>query len=88
MLPTRSQAQVSLDGSLEVAGPLTGPHYTIPHSVGQFRGPNLFHSLGQFNLFAGENATCSGPGTIHNILGRVTGELRSKVAGEASRGPQ
>jgi filamentous hemagglutinin family protein len=81
MLPTRSQAQISLDGSLGMAGPLTGPHYTIPYSVGQVRGPNLFHSFGQFNLFAGESATFTGPSTIHNILGRVTGGSRSIIDG-------
>jgi filamentous hemagglutinin family protein len=81
MLQARSQAQISLDGSLGMAGPLTGPQYTIPHSVGQIRGPNLFHSFGQFNLFAGESATFTGPSTIHNILGRVTGGTPSIIDG-------
>jgi hypothetical protein len=77
ILPTRSQARITLDGSLGMAGPLTGPHYMIPHSVGQVRSPNLLHSFGQFNLFAGESATFTGPSTIHNILGCVTGGSRS-----------
>jgi large exoprotein involved in heme utilization and adhesion len=69
ILPTRSQARITLDGSLGMAGPLTGPYYMIPHSAGQVRSPNLFHSFGQFNLFACESATFTGPSTIHNILG-------------------
>jgi large exoprotein involved in heme utilization and adhesion len=69
ILPTRSQARITLDRSLGMAGPLTGPYYMIPHSAGQVRSPNLFHSFGQFNLFACESATFTGPSTIHNILG-------------------
>src|SRR5262249_59118335 len=68
-----SQAQITLDGSLGPRGPLRGPHYLIADSVGQIRGPNLFHSFGQFNLSQGESATFTGPNTIANILSRVTG---------------
>ncbi len=81
MLQTRSQAQISLDGSLGMAGQLRGPNYTIPASSGQIRGANLFHSFGQFNLSAGESANFTGPGTIHNILGRVTGSTPSSIDG-------
>src|SRR5262249_51374311 len=68
-----SQAQIALDGSLGPRGALNGPHYTIPDSMGQIRGSNLFHSFGHFNLSQGESATFTGPTTIANILSRVTG---------------
>src|SRR5262245_34013142 len=80
-LPTLSQAQITLDGSLGRAGALTGPNYSIPADVGQLRGPNLFHSFGQFNVRSGESATFSGPDTVANILGRVTGGTTSTIDG-------
>src|SRR5882724_2860039 len=80
-LLTCSQAQITLDGSLGPRGALTGPNYTIRDSVGQIRGPNLFHSFGQFNLFRGESATFTGPNTIANIIGRVTGGSPSSIDG-------
>src|SRR5262249_3507474 len=45
------------------------------------RGPNLFHSFGKFNLSQGESATFTGPNTITNILGRVTGGSPSSIDG-------
>src|SRR5262245_64959673 len=80
LLPA-SHAQITLDGSLGPRGALTGPHYAIPDSVGQSRGPNLFHSFGQFNLSRGESATFTGPNTIANIIGRVTGGSPSSIDG-------
>jgi filamentous hemagglutinin family protein len=80
-LLSRSQAQITLDGSLSPRGALTGPHYSISDSVGQIRGPNLFHSFGQFNLSRGESATFTGPNTIANILSRVTGGSPSSIDG-------
>ena len=77
---TISQAQITLDGSLGRAGALTGPNYSIPAEVGQLRGPNLFQSFGQFNVRSGESATFSGPNTVTNILGRVTGGTPSNMA--------
>src|SRR5437016_11131152 len=80
-LPMISQAQITLDGSLGPRGALRGPNYTISDSVGQIRGPNLFHSFGQFNLSKGESATFTGPSTIANILSRVTGGSPSSIDG-------
>src|SRR6266853_1175923 len=80
-LPTISQAQITLDGSLGPRGALRGPNYTISDSAGQIRGPNLFHSFGQFNLSKGESATFTGPNTIANILSRVTGGSPSSIDG-------
>src|SRR5215831_1813015 len=68
-----SFAEITLDGSLGPAGPLTGPNYTISSNLGQIRGGNLFHSFGLFNVLTGQSATFSGPNSISNIIGRVTG---------------
>jgi filamentous hemagglutinin family protein len=84
-----SQAQITLDGSLGPRAPLTGPHYRIGAELGQLRGGNLFHSFGEFNVPTGGSATFTGPNTIANIVGRVTGGqpsaidgvLRSEIAG-------
>ena len=80
-LLTISQAQITLDGSLGPRGALRGPNYTISDGMGQIRGPNLFHSFGQFNLSKGESATFTGPNTIANILSRVTGGSPSSIDG-------
>ena len=81
-LPALSQAQhITLDGSLGPRSTLPGPHYVIPAARGQTRGPNLFHSFGQFSLLQGESATFTGPNNIHNIIGRVTGGNLSFIDG-------
>src|SRR5215813_6306433 len=63
------------------ASNFAGAAYAIPDSVGQIRGPNLFHSFGQFNLSQGESATFTGSNTIANIIGRVTGGSPSSIDG-------
>ncbi|MCP4266421.1 MAG: filamentous hemagglutinin N-terminal domain-containing protein [Candidatus Brocadiaceae bacterium] len=74
-------AQITLDGSMGTSGPLAGPDFNITSDLGQFRGSNLFHSFGEFNIQAGERATFSGPGAIANILSRVTGGNQSFING-------
>jgi filamentous hemagglutinin family protein len=84
-----SKAQITLDGSLGLRGPLQGPNYRISAELGQIRGSNLFHSFGEFNVSPGGSATFAGPTTIANIVSRVTGGqpssidgvLRSEIAG-------
>jgi len=76
-----SHAQITLDGSMGPGGPLTGPDYDITSNLGQIRGSNLFHSFGKFNVLTGESATFSGPGSIANILSRVTGGNQSFIDG-------
>ncbi len=81
--------QVTVDTSFGNAGALSGPNFQIPDSLGKTIGSNLFHSFGEFNLQTGESATFTGPDSIHNILGRVTGDgvssidglIRSEIAG-------
>src|SRR5215813_2842791 len=77
-----SFAQITLDGSLGPAASLTGPNYTIGSNLGQIRGGNLFHSFGLFNVLTGESATFSGPNSISNIIGRVTGGQASTIDGQ------
>src|SRR5438552_4034975 len=80
-LPAASQAQITLDGTLGPKGPLTGPDFTIDAQVGQLRGTNLFHSFGLFNVHTGESATFTGPSTVENVIGRVTGGQQSLIDG-------
>ena len=83
-----SFAQVAFDGSIGTAGAVTGPNFQIPHTRGEIAGSNLFHSFSTFNLSQGQSATFSGPGTVDNILARVTGgpssirgTIRSEIQG-------
>lgn len=73
--------QIKLDGTVGPSGPLTGPNYSIPDSVGRTVGNNLFHSFSQFNLATGESASFSGPATIRNVISRVTGGSASSIDG-------
>ncbi|GAX39977.1 filamentous hemagglutinin outer membrane protein [Tolypothrix sp. NIES-4075] len=72
---------ITIDGTLSPAQTLTGPVYTIPQSVGQTVGSNLFHSFGRFNLNVGERANFGSASDIRNIFSRVTGGSRSLIDG-------
>ncbi|NEU76437.1 filamentous hemagglutinin N-terminal domain-containing protein [Hassallia byssoidea VB512170] len=72
---------ITIDGTLSPAQTLTGPNYTIPQSVGQTVGNNLFQSFGRFNLNMGERANFQSAGNIRNILSRVTGGGASMING-------
>ncbi|MBF0559221.1 MAG: filamentous hemagglutinin N-terminal domain-containing protein, partial [Nitrospirae bacterium] len=74
-------AGITLDGSFGTKGALTGPNYSIPASVGQQTGSNLFHSFGNFSITSAESATFSGPASIQNIISRVTGGQSSSIDG-------
>ena len=79
---TNVKAQnITLDGSLGSKETLTGPNYSIPQSVGQTAGNNLFHSFGKFNLDANEAAIFQSADNIRNILSRVTGGSGSSIDG-------
>jgi filamentous hemagglutinin family protein len=75
------RAGVVTDGSFGAAGPLSGPNFMVPANLGKIAGGNLFHSFSQFGLNHGESATFSGPGSVHNILARVTGGQVSSIDG-------
>ncbi len=74
-------ADVTLDGTMGPAGAVAGPEYDIRAEYGRQSGGNLFHSFGRFSVGAGERATFSGPGSVSNIIGRVTGGDLSRIDG-------
>jgi filamentous hemagglutinin family protein len=84
LLITIGHAQITLDGTLGPAGALQGPNYTITEKMGRQLGVNLFHSFGQFNVHTHESATFTGPPTVGNIIGRVTGGNASLIDGRLS----
>ena len=73
------QPSITSDGSLETSISIDGSNYTI--SDGTIHGGNQFHSFGQFNVFEGESANFTGPNSISNIIGRVTGGSKSIIKG-------
>lgn len=81
LLPVCANAEIATDGSLGSATSLTGPDFAITSDLGQQMGGNLFHSFQVFNINTGETATFSGPASVANILGRVTGGSVSNVDG-------
>jgi len=74
-------AQVVMDSTLGQAGPLAGPNFQIPAKLGKTVGNNLFHSFAEFSLTSDQSATFTGPDSIQNILGRVTGDKASHIDG-------
>jgi filamentous hemagglutinin family protein len=82
-LSSVTHAEVTLDGTLGPAGAIEGPNYNyvIPAEVGQQRGDNLFHSFGRFSIETLGSATFTGPSTIANVIGRVTGGQSSWIDG-------
>ncbi len=74
-------AEVVLDGTLGRAGALAGPNFSITADLGRQVGGNLFHSFSAFGLTTGESATFSGPGSVTNVISRVTGGGISNIDG-------
>jgi filamentous hemagglutinin family protein len=73
---------ISIDGRFSPAQTLVGPNYAITANLGKQVGSNLYHSFGQFGLKSSESATFSGPATISNVVGRVTGGIQSSINGK------
>jgi filamentous hemagglutinin family protein len=73
------QSSITSDGSLGTRVSIDQSNYTI--SEGTIRGDNQFHSFGRFNVFEGESAAFTGPNSINNIIGRVTGGSESFING-------
>lgn len=76
-----SNADVVTDGSVGLAGPLAGPAFAIPESLGIVRGVNLLHSFDRFSIGAGENATFTTNSALQNVIARVTGGEASLIEG-------
>lgn len=81
LLALSSAAQVRTDGSMGPRQTLTGPAIQVPASLGRQAGPNLFHSFQSFDIAKGESAMFSGPGSVRNVLARVTGGSPSLIEG-------
>src|SRR4051794_13725867 len=77
-------AAVRTDGSVGPKRNLLGPNYTIGPDLGRQRGGNLFHSFGAFDLAKGESATFAGPGSVRDVIVRVTGGRASSIDGTLS----
>jgi filamentous hemagglutinin family protein len=84
-----ARADITFDNSSIVPGgvqntTLTG-NMTIPASSGKQLGGNLFHSFSAFNINTGQSATFTdtgaAPGSISNVLGRITGNTASNIDG-------
>jgi hypothetical protein len=67
------QAQIVTDGTVGPKVSLSGGQIEIGADLGSRRGDNLFHSFEKFGITTGQTATFTGPGTIKNVISRVTG---------------
>jgi filamentous hemagglutinin family protein len=84
-VPRVAPAQnISIDGRFSPAQTLSavGGNYSIGANLGKQVGSNLFQSFGKFGLSTGETAAFSGPATINNVIGRVTGGNLSSIDGK------
>ena len=81
VIPSPACAQITTDGTLGPRQALTGLNMVIPADLGRQLGGNLFHSFRDFNVKTGERATFTGPSTISNVIGRVTGGQVSHIDG-------
>src|SRR3954453_18502340 len=75
------QAQIITDGSVGPKVSLRGGEIEIGANLGTRRGDNLFHSFEKFGIATGQSATFTGPGTIRNVISRVTGGEVSNIDG-------
>jgi len=80
-ISSTSRAEIAFDGSLGPTLELSGPNYRVEADQGTIMGGNLFHSFEAFNINSGESATFSGPDSVTNIIGRVTGGSLSHIDG-------
>jgi filamentous hemagglutinin family protein len=76
------QAQIVTDGTVGPKVSLSGGEIKIGADLGTRRGDNLFHSFEKFGIATGQTATFTGPGTIKNVISRVTGGEVSSIDGK------
>jgi filamentous hemagglutinin family protein len=76
-----ASGQVKTDGTVGARQSFSGTSITLPHTLGQTRGSNLFHSFEEFSVPAGGSVTFTGPTSVHNVLARVTGSSPSQIDG-------
>ncbi len=70
---SHSWADVVLDGTMGSTGTLSGNTIEITSDLGKTSGNNLFHSFQTFDLSSSQTANFSGPASVQNIIGRITG---------------
>src|SRR3954465_13995515 len=75
------RAQIITDGSVGPKVNLSGSQVDIGADLGSRSGDNLFHSFEKFGIATGQTATFTGPGTIRNVISRVTGGEISNIDG-------
>src|SRR3954452_10176930 len=75
------RAQIITDGSVGPKVSLSGSSVEIGANLGTRSGANLFHSFEKFGIATGQTATFTGPGTIRNVISRVTGGEVSNIDG-------
>ena len=80
-LVSATHAEVVLDGTLGQKGAVSGPNYVITDKMGSRAGSNLFHSFQTFNINTDESGTFTGPNSVQNVIGRVTGGTSSLIDG-------
>src|SRR3954468_7451639 len=78
---TPVQAQIVTDGTVGPKVSLRGGEIEIGANLATRRGDNLFHSFEKFGIATGQTATFTGPGTIRNVISRVTGGEISNIDG-------
>ena len=74
-------AEVITDGTVGRPVPLKGADITVRAGLGQLRGGNLFHSFEKFDVDTGGKVTFTGPASVKNVIGRVTGGEPSSIDG-------
>ena len=79
--PRMAAAEVATDGTLGRRVSLRGGDITVGADLGQQRGGNLFHSFRKFDVETSGRVTFTGPDSIKNVIGRVTGGERSSIDG-------
>ncbi len=84
LFPSLVFGEVATDSTLGPGREIPGPHYGISADLGRTVGGNLFHSFKTFNIGENESATFSGPGSIRNVIARVTGGSESHIDGRLS----
>ena len=81
LTPHVGSADVATDGTMGPRVRLTAGDVTIGADLGQQRGGNLFHSFQRFGIETNGRVTFTGPDSVRNVIGRVTGAEASHIDG-------
>ena len=81
LIPRLGFAEVATDGTMGRQVTLRGGNIEIGADLGQQRGGNLFHSFRKFNVETKGRVAFTGPDSVKNVIGRVTGGEVSSIDG-------